>query len=95
MSAWFSGQYATHPDASGYHMDRDNPRWRGHPIPAVCGDRIATFMVYLSSVQLGGGTVFPAIGVTKDAKLVLGLKKKIIFLIYNWKLQLANPLSKV
>ena len=66
----YLGQYATHPDASGYHTDPNNPGWRGHPIPAVCGDRIATFMIYLSSVQLGGGTVFPAIGVTKDAKLV-------------------------
>ena len=30
------------------------------------GDRIVTFMVYLSKVEMGGGTVFPRAGVSLE-----------------------------
>ncbi|KAG1650137.1 Prolyl 4-hydroxylase subunit alpha-1 [Nymphon striatum] len=56
------GRYQPHPD----HLGEDE---RIHPsfneeinATHICGDRIATFMIYLNEVGEGGSTVFPDIG---------------------------------
>ena len=59
------GQYNTHPDPFGVHLPQT-----GLPISDMnraAGDRIMTFMIYLSSVELGGGTAFPAAGISTEA----------------------------
>ena len=51
------GYYAAHFDYNAKRFTRDIVRDK------VMGDRIATFMLYLSDVQAGGYTVFPEIGI--------------------------------
>lgn len=58
------GQYTPHPDAIGYHNEASitqkiSDRYTRYY--SLVGDRLATFMVYLSNVNFGGGTVFPLI----------------------------------
>ena len=54
------GLYVTHTD---HHMD-EVPRGPHALWEARIGDRLATWMVYLSDVPAGGATVFPRAGVT-------------------------------
>ena len=51
------GQYTVHMDPHGYWEGRSS-----HPVHSVTGDRIATIMVYLESVEAGGATAFPSVG---------------------------------
>ena len=54
------GRYTPHYDAYGMY-ERPLPEETKFYMQSK-GDRIGTFMVYLSSVELGGGTVFPLLG---------------------------------
>jgi len=56
------GQYTPHPDSMGYHTYPQNISQiseKALKYYSLVGDRLATFMVYLSTVEYGGGTVFP------------------------------------
>ena len=56
------GQYAPHLDSIGYHTHKGTASKvddRYTKYYSLVGDRLATFMVYLSNVDVGGGTVFP------------------------------------
>ena len=64
------GQYAIHPDIAGHHI---YPGERSGILPkykkwySLVGGRHATFMAYLSTVEFGGGTVFPMLGLSNNA----------------------------
>ena len=65
------GQYDVHPDAVGYHIYPDESQ----PISdksklwhSSVGDRQSTFMIYLSTVEAGGGTAFPLLGMKSNPK---------------------------
>ena len=56
------GVYNAHPDPMLYATSRDLDEDKKVDF-VTRGDRLATFMGYLSDVELGGATVFPNIGV--------------------------------
>jgi len=55
------GVYNHHTDSS------DNYYYEPTEIPTE-GERVSTFMGYLTNVQAGGATVFPALGITSWPK---------------------------
>ena len=64
------GQYYSHVDLAGYHpwpgvtprISDSSKLWY-----SLTGDRQSTFMLYLSSPDAGGGTVFPLLGLRVDS----------------------------
>ena len=56
------GVYNHHTDAAG-ELFSENPMGLQY-----MGDRVATFMGYLSDVAAGGATVFPSVGVASFPK---------------------------
>ena len=58
------GVYNHHPDPHNWHHPQKQVAEEQRPEEVVNGDRVATFMGYLSNVELGGATVFPNAGVT-------------------------------
>ena len=61
------GQYATHFDPVNFWRLPQNIKPESHFYYKSKGDRLATFMGYLSDVELGGGTVFPLLGLRSQA----------------------------
>jgi len=62
------GAYYSHLDYVGGDLDlkrlAKESKERGWPDYAVYGDRMATFMAYMSDVEVGGATVFPNMGIS-------------------------------
>ncbi|XP_066955575.1 prolyl 4-hydroxylase subunit alpha-2-like [Macrobrachium rosenbergii] len=56
------GHYNPHHDYLLVDKTEDELRFNIHPRELVMGDRIATFMFYLSDVTRGGATAFPRLG---------------------------------
>ena len=59
------GQYDIHPDPAGYHAhhgEKPNISNKYRLWYSLIGDRHSTFMAYLSTVEAGGGTAFPLLG---------------------------------
>ena len=59
------GQYDIHPDPTGYHThhgEKPNISNKYRLWYSLIGDRHSTFMAYLSTVEAGGGTAFPLLG---------------------------------
>ena len=64
------GYYGPHGDGMGYYAHPGHNAVIADSAMdyyAHTGDRYSTFMVYLSSVELGGGTVFPLLGLNNNA----------------------------
>ena len=64
------GQYAAHFDGLGIYPHPGkfpNVKKEQHLWYSLIGDRYATFMAYLSTVEVGGGTVFPLMGIGNHA----------------------------
>lgn len=59
------GQYSTHLDSTGFFSNVIKDREQLKQSKAV-GDRIVTFMGYLSNVEHGGSTVFAATGISVE-----------------------------
>ena len=57
------GVYNAHPDPMSFHSKPDLTEDKLADAIGR-GDRMATFMGYLSDVQLGGATVFPNLGIS-------------------------------
>ena len=65
------GQYDAHLDAAGYHTYPDESQPISDKLKiwhSSIGDRQSTFMMYLSTVEAGGGTAFPLLGIKSNSK---------------------------
>ena len=63
------GQYDVHPDIAGYHALPGQKPSIGDKFKlwySLVGDRQSTFLMYLSTVDAGGGTVFPMLGIRSN-----------------------------
>jgi prolyl 4-hydroxylase len=63
------GQYDVHPDMAGYHSYPGEKPSIGDKFKlwySLVGGRQSTFLMYLSAVDAGGGTVFPMLGLRSN-----------------------------
>lgn len=63
------GQYGPHFDSKGYLNSNATTLPEEALYYSLVGDRFATFMAYLSDVQMGGMTSFPRLGLASKASL--------------------------
>ena len=91
------GQYGLHHDAHQFHQDsiyKDPPKHLNNVFNQARGDRIATFMAYLSDVKVGGKTVFPVLGVAStpiEGDAIFWINTKSSGKLDKWTLHAGCP----